>query len=40
MTTEGLVVAEKQATFWTSTLGKTISGVLIATGIGVAIVLL
>ena len=40
MTTEGLVVVEKQATFWTSTLGKTISGVLIATGIGVAIVLI
>jgi len=38
ITTEGLVVAEKQATFWTSTLGKTIQGVLIGTGIGLAIV--
>jgi hypothetical protein len=38
VTTEGLVVAEKQATFWTSTLGKTIQGVLIGTGIGIAIV--
>jgi hypothetical protein len=39
-TTNGLVVAEQQATFWTSTLGKTIQGVLIATGIGIAIVLI
>jgi len=40
MTTEGLVVAEKAATFWTSTLGKTIQGVLIGTGIGIAIVVI
>lgn len=40
VTTEGLVVAEKAATFWTTTLGNTIKGVLIATGIGVLIVLL
>ncbi len=39
-TTNGLVIAEQKATFWTSTLGKTISGVLIASGIGIAIVLL
>ena len=40
MTTNGLVVAEKQATFWTTTLGATIKGVLIGTGIGIAIVLI
>jgi hypothetical protein len=40
LTTEGLIVAEKQATFWTSTLGATIKSVLIASGIGVAIVLI
>jgi len=38
--TEGLAVAEQNATFWTSTLGKTIQGVLIGTGIGIAIVLI
>lgn len=37
---EGLVVAEKAATFWTTTLGKTIQGVLIGTGIGIAIVVI
>jgi hypothetical protein len=36
--TEGLAAAEKTATFWTSTLGRTIQGVLIGTGIGIAIV--
>ena len=36
--TEGLVVAEKQATFWTSTLGTTIKTVLISTGVLIAIV--
>jgi hypothetical protein len=40
MTTAGLVTAEKQATFWTTTLGATIKGVLIGTGIGIAIVLI
>lgn len=40
ITTEGLVAAEKQATFWTSTLGKTIKGVLIGTGVGIAIVVI
>ncbi len=38
--TEGLVAAEKTATFWTTTLGNTIKGVLIGTGIGLAIVLI
>lgn len=38
LATEGLVAAEKSATFWTSTLGKTIQGVLIGTGVGIAIV--
>ena len=37
---EGLVVAEKQATFWTTTLGNTIKSVLIGTGIGIAIVVI
>ena len=32
--------AEKVATFWTTTLGRTIQGVLIGTGIGIAIVLI
>jgi hypothetical protein len=40
ITTEGLVVAEKAATFWTTTLGTTIKTVLISTGILVAIVVL
>ncbi len=40
VTTEGLVVSEKAATFWTTTLGRTISSVLIATGVGVAIVVI
>jgi hypothetical protein len=40
LTTEGLVVAEKAATFWTTTLGATIKGVLIASGIGIAIVVI
>jgi hypothetical protein len=40
ITTEGLVVAEKAATFWTSTLGTTIKTVLISTGILAAIVVL
>jgi hypothetical protein len=35
-----LVTTEKVATFWTSTLGKTIQGVLIGTGVGIAIVLI
>ena len=38
--TEGLVVAEKQATFWTSTLGTTIKTVLISTGVLIAIVVI
>jgi hypothetical protein len=38
VTTEGLIVAEKTATFWTTTLGATIKSVLIASGIGIAIV--
>jgi hypothetical protein len=38
--TEGLVVAEKQATFWTSTLGTTIKTVLISTGVLLAIVVI
>jgi len=40
VTTEGLVVAEKAATFWTTTLGVTIKSVLISTGIGIAIVVI
>lgn len=36
---EGLVVAEQVATFWTTTLGRTIQSVLIATGIGALVVL-
>jgi hypothetical protein len=38
--TDALTAAEKTATFWTTTLGKTIQGVLIGTGIGIAIVLI
>jgi hypothetical protein len=38
--TQGLTAAEKTATFWTSTLGNTIKGVLIGTGIGIAIVVI
>jgi hypothetical protein len=38
--TEGLVVAEKAATFWTTTLGNTIKTVLISTGILAAIVVI
>jgi hypothetical protein len=38
--TEGLVVAEKAATFWTTTLGNTIKTVLISTGILAAIVII
>jgi hypothetical protein len=37
---DGLVLSEKAATFWTTTLGKTIQGVLIGTGIGIAIVVI
>ena len=37
---EGLVVVEKQATFWTTTLGRTINSVLIGTVIGAAIVVI
>lgn len=40
ITTEGLVAAEKAATFWTSTLGTTIKAVLISTGILAAIVVI
>ena len=40
VTTEGLVVAEQKATFWTTTLGTTIKSVLIASGIGIAIVVI
>lgn len=40
VTTEGMVVAEKAATFWTTTLGTTIKTVLISTGILAAIVII
>ena len=40
VTTEGLVVAEKAATFWTTTLGTTIKTVLISTGVLAAIVVI
>ena len=40
LATEGLVVVEKEATFWTSTLGKTIKTVLISTGVLAAIVVI
>jgi hypothetical protein len=40
VTTEGMVVAEKAATFWTTTLGTTIKTVLISTGILAAIVVI
>ena len=40
LTTEGLVIAEKAATFWTSTLGTTIKTVLISTGVLAAIVVI
>jgi hypothetical protein len=40
ITTEGLVVAEKAATFWTTTLGTTIKTVLISTGVLAAIVVI
>lgn len=40
ISTDGYVVAAKQATFWTSTLGTTIKTVLISTGILAAIVVI
>jgi hypothetical protein len=40
ITTEGYVTVTKMATFWSSTLGKTIQGVLIGTGVGIAILLI
>ena len=38
VTTEGYVTVTKLAAFWSSTLGKVIQGVLIGTGVGIAIV--
>jgi hypothetical protein len=40
LTTDGLIAAEKTATFWTSTLGTTIKTVLISTGVLAAVVAL
>jgi len=40
LTTEGLIVAEQQATFWTTAFGTALKGALIGTGIGIAIVLI
>jgi hypothetical protein len=40
VSTEGMVVAQKSAVFWTTTLGTTIKTVLISTGILAAVVIL